>query len=917
MSTVQIGRGQENQVVIQDPRSSRRHCRIVKTAKGFVLEDLKSRNGTLLKGQRVGRSILNVGDVFQIGKTRFHFGQKPGVGNDGGSDAPGDGGSEVPGPAVAASPAEAKPALASKPAPADARAVPVEEVYLEGLAGLYEGQRVPITKSTYTIGRKDDNDFRLEDRRASGYHAKLHCRDDAFYLVDLDSKNGTFVNGRAIKKEVRLSRGARLQIGDCQFRVHVPGPAVEEEDSDAFVDASGDYDFSRFDVDEFLQDSGGAGQPLVAVGLLVILGAVLYFVVDLSLRTVRRTNPDPNHQTNQILSNWSFEDAPAEDGEIPGWVVPTGDAARIAIEESSGVKYPGSRALALAGGGTGDEGWKLQRAIYHERVSISGADDDASRYYISGGVLNRGSLGAGLMVRWLREVGDDAEEVGRAYTNAVIQVDDDEEVGRWISPPRSARYAELSCFVLGGTAVFDQIHFGRERYPDADESLALSESGESDDTDESEFDDRESDEGEGGEGYRASVPTAASMEPARIIVELPSDERDRGGPENALPIQAVLYPDGTLREVRRGRLPLIAALWPGLTPQQDPLGLGPRLSTHPFFGGGAFSGGGGRQTRLSCQVPDLLAGEWHPLELHVEEDSGDLTLRYRYRRVSAHDLPEKVGVYIELASRDRGLSAFGREGIVDLGGEQLSDPVAELVIGEGAEQIVCRFDPPLRFETVSPVAGRGWTLAGTSADLRGGLHDVSVVLSRTSRQEQVVVRAMINRARESYRKGELADATSTLKEVLARYPWRTSDAVVVESILKEWSAEGDRALSRLEADFAILKETPSELVYENLIASSGEFLGRHKGTDAATPVEEKLAEIRMYRDERLEGRQGRQLASIFERGQDHYRKGEYCLAEFFLRRVRESVNDTELIQQIDNLLTLIDKKTERKRLFGD
>ena len=50
---VEIGRGQENGVVISDPRSSRRHCRVIRTPQGWVLEDLKSRNGTLLGGSPV------------------------------------------------------------------------------------------------------------------------------------------------------------------------------------------------------------------------------------------------------------------------------------------------------------------------------------------------------------------------------------------------------------------------------------------------------------------------------------------------------------------------------------------------------------------------------------------------------------------------------------------------------------------------------------------------------------------------------------------------------------------------------------------------------------------------------------------------------------------------------------------------
>src|SRR5581483_1517857 len=63
-----LGRGREAHVFIDDAGASRAHARIVVTDDGsYVLEDLKSRNGTFVGGRRIERAELNSGDRISIG----------------------------------------------------------------------------------------------------------------------------------------------------------------------------------------------------------------------------------------------------------------------------------------------------------------------------------------------------------------------------------------------------------------------------------------------------------------------------------------------------------------------------------------------------------------------------------------------------------------------------------------------------------------------------------------------------------------------------------------------------------------------------------------------------------------------------------------------------------------------------------
>ncbi|KJU82171.1 FHA domain-containing protein [Candidatus Magnetobacterium bavaricum] len=56
----------------------------------------------------------------------------------------------------------------------------------------------PLEKDVLTIGRKPTNDIHVDNLAVSGTHARIFKKDDKFYIEDLNSLNGTFVNGKKI-----------------------------------------------------------------------------------------------------------------------------------------------------------------------------------------------------------------------------------------------------------------------------------------------------------------------------------------------------------------------------------------------------------------------------------------------------------------------------------------------------------------------------------------------------------------------------------------------------------------------------------------------------------------------------------------------------------------------------------------------
>ncbi len=86
-----------------------------------------------------------------------------------------------------------------------------------------------MTKERYTVGRLPDNDVRIDNAAVSGHHALIiNILNDSF-LEDLNSTNGTYVNGKLIKKHA-LQHADVITIGHHQLRF------VDQEEADADPD---------------------------------------------------------------------------------------------------------------------------------------------------------------------------------------------------------------------------------------------------------------------------------------------------------------------------------------------------------------------------------------------------------------------------------------------------------------------------------------------------------------------------------------------------------------------------------------------------------------------------------------------------------------------------------------------------------
>lgn len=102
---------------------------------------------------------------------------------------------------------------------------------------------IPLTKPVFTIGRKAENDLQMLHDTVSRQHAEIRYENDGYFLVDVGSKRGTFVNGQRIER-VELQHLDRIRIGgdedqQIQFIDDSVARAAAIFDSGAHLNLSG------------------------------------------------------------------------------------------------------------------------------------------------------------------------------------------------------------------------------------------------------------------------------------------------------------------------------------------------------------------------------------------------------------------------------------------------------------------------------------------------------------------------------------------------------------------------------------------------------------------------------------------------------------------------------------------------------
>ncbi len=202
---VTLGRGEDCDIRLVGETISRHHCRILRRAGGYVVVDL-SRNGTSVNGRRIRECELRDGDEIKIGHQVMQV-------RLGASRATG---TLIPRATLSPHPLAAGPVIYHSSASDKAGEVAAVAAFI--VKGIEDGVTQQFVDRRLSIGRRPGNHILLEGDRVSREHAALIADEAGCWLLDLESVNGTFVNGQRVER-ARLASGDLVRIGnyDCQI----------------------------------------------------------------------------------------------------------------------------------------------------------------------------------------------------------------------------------------------------------------------------------------------------------------------------------------------------------------------------------------------------------------------------------------------------------------------------------------------------------------------------------------------------------------------------------------------------------------------------------------------------------------------------------------------------------------------------
>jgi len=125
-------------------------------------------------------------------------------------------------------------------------------------SGKHKGKKLALPAKEVFIGRDEECQIRLATNEISRKHCVLRCRREGLFVQDLQSRNGTLVNGTPIQHETHLKPGDSLQVGPMLFQVAGKKQEVSNEPQ-----ATDENILDWLSDDESTNDGTGSGDTTI------------------------------------------------------------------------------------------------------------------------------------------------------------------------------------------------------------------------------------------------------------------------------------------------------------------------------------------------------------------------------------------------------------------------------------------------------------------------------------------------------------------------------------------------------------------------------------------------------------------------------------------------------------------------------
>lgn len=198
-TTVRVGRGLDNDIVLDDATVSRNHAAIAFQNNEYYIEDVGSLGGTIVEGAPATRTLLSSGATLKIGGAELVFMRNESTtATIGGAGSSGPTGSTGRSGATGVDPSET---VVMRHAPSRILA------WLAVTDGPSKGRTYQLREGDNTVGREGENDLVIEDNAISRRHAMVRVQDDRYVLIDMGSRGGTRIGNRVIEGKPVASGG--------------------------------------------------------------------------------------------------------------------------------------------------------------------------------------------------------------------------------------------------------------------------------------------------------------------------------------------------------------------------------------------------------------------------------------------------------------------------------------------------------------------------------------------------------------------------------------------------------------------------------------------------------------------------------------------------------------------------------------
>ena len=199
LSVFEAGKAQGNHICLRDESVAFNHFRIYQTDGLYSVYDLGSKRGTLVNGQAIEKIELNAGDVIQVGDVKLQFDKVDE--------------SKLGSVRLASSAPDSDEADAQARGGGVLTKTRASTPALVVIDGQDKGKRLVLSgKENFKIGRSAKTDLRLGDVKVSRVHCVIEESDDNHVIVDMESANGTVVNGDRVQKTI-LKEGDFIRLG--------------------------------------------------------------------------------------------------------------------------------------------------------------------------------------------------------------------------------------------------------------------------------------------------------------------------------------------------------------------------------------------------------------------------------------------------------------------------------------------------------------------------------------------------------------------------------------------------------------------------------------------------------------------------------------------------------------------------------